>query len=241
MVIGKVNKILLVTGASSDIGIEIIKNTCQNYSKIIAHYNTRPGELEQIKEELGGKVCLLKSDFSDEGSIKDFITKVSDIGCPHHIVHLSASKYRLNNFTKLDNKDFKKDLSIQLNSIYLILQSFIKQMSKTDNSRIIFMLSTVTQNTPKYTTNYSTIKFGLLGLMKALASEYAGKININAISPPLMETKFLSEIPELVVQQNAKNSIFGRNATVKDIAPIFEFLLSEKSHFITGQNIIIEN
>ena len=57
----------------------------------------------------------------------------------------------------------------------------------------------------------------------------------------MIETKFLKNIPELVVQQNALNSPTGENLKVKNVVPIFEFLLSSDGDSITGQNIAITN
>ncbi len=83
-------------------------------------------------------------------------------------------------------------------------------------------------------------EYALLGLMKALSVEYADRgIMVNGISPSMMETKFLKDVPELIVQQAAMNSPFGRNLLVEEIVPAFEFLLSEGGDRITGQNIVI--
>ena len=86
------------------------------------------------------------------------------------------------------------------------------------------------------------LKYSLLGLMKSLAVEYDGKkISINALSPSMMETKFLSDIDERIVQINAKNSRFGKNASVKDIVPALEFLLSDASNYMNGANLNLSN
>ena len=76
--------------------------------------------------------------------------------------------------------------------------------------------------------------------MKALASEYADKnIQINAISPSMIETKFLSDINEKFVELNAYNHPLKRNATVSDIVPIIKLLISSESDYINGTNIPI--
>ena len=105
------------------------------------------------------------------------------------------------------------------------------------------MLTSCTINIPpKYLASYVTIKYALLGLVKALSAEYCSKgIEINGISPSMINTKFLNNIPELIVNQNAINSPTKKNLDVDDVIPTFEFLLSEKSNGITGQNIAITN
>lgn len=93
---------------------------------------------------------------------------------------------------------------------------------------------------PKYLSPYVTVKYSLLGLVKALAVEYADfDITVNGISPEMTDTKFLSEIPELIVQKSGMDNPLGRNLSVEEVVPTFEFLLSDGADCITGQNIAI--
>ena len=124
-------------------------------------------------------------------------------------------------------------------SIVLILKHFLPKMSKQKYGKVIFMLTSFTLNAPpKYQAPYITAKYALLGLMRDLAREYADKnIMVNGVSPEMMETRFLSDMPELVVQQNAANNPMGRNLRVEDVLPTFEYLLSDGADLVTGQNI----
>ena len=103
------------------------------------------------------------------------------------------------------------------------------------------MLSSFTTNSvPKFQAAYITIKYALLGLMRDLAREYIPRgVRVNAVSPQMMETKFLSEMSSLVVEQNAKESPLGRNITIEEIIPTFKLLLSEESDAIVGENISV--
>lgn len=103
------------------------------------------------------------------------------------------------------------------------------------------MLSACTQNNPpKFMSAYVTAKYALLGLMKSLASDYAEKgICVNAISPDMIETKFLDGVPNAAVRMTAEKSVMGRLLNVDEVVPAFEFLLSDAADKITGQNIFI--
>ena len=146
-------------------------------------------------------------------------------------------------FSKTNWQTFENNINIALRSLVIILQEFLPIMAKEKYGRIVVMLTSATLNIPpKYLSSYVTTKYALLGLVKALSNEYADKgIRINGVSPSMINTKFLDNIPNLIVEQNALNSPTGKNLSVKDVIPTFKFLLSDNADCITGQNIGITN
>ena len=66
-------KILLVTGASSDVGIELIRNITKKYDKILAHYYHWNENLEQLKKENGSKIVFIQADFSSSDSVANMV------------------------------------------------------------------------------------------------------------------------------------------------------------------------
>ena len=237
-------KILLITGASSDIGKEIIEQTNEEYDYIIAHHNGDEENLIELKKKLKDKLILIEGNFKDKDATFQFVEDIKKIGkIPTHIVHLPAGKYENIKFSKLKWDKFENDLNIAFRSLVIILNNFLPIMAKNKYGKIVVMLTSCTTNIPpKYVASYVTSKYALLGLVKALANEYADKgIRINGISPTMIETKFLQNIPELLIEQNALNSPTGKNLSIEEVIPMFQFLLSDKSNSITGQNIAITN
>ena len=237
-------KILLVTGASSDIGTNLIKNIYNDYDYIIAHHVGDDSKLQELKSEIGDKLILLKGNFLDEEDTYKFVEEIKNINkIPTHIVHLPAGKFENIKFNKITWEKFQTDINIALRSLVIILNGLLPIMSKNKFGRIVVMLTSCTTNIPpKYLSSYVTSKYALLGLVKALSTEYADKgIRINGVSPTMIETKFLQNVPELLVQQNAMNSPTGANLTVEEVLPLIEFLLHDSAGSITGQNIAITN
>ena len=63
-------------------------------------------------------------------------------------------------------------------------------------------------------------KSAIGGLVKSLAVEYARfGITVNCVAPSMMETHFLKDTPDLIVQAAAADNPMGRNATPEDVAP----------------------
>lgn len=236
------NRVLFIIGASSDVGMNYIKESHFKYDKIIAHYNSSKEQLEQLKEEIGDKMILYRANLSSEKETVNLIKKiVEQEECPTHVLHLPANKYSNYRFHKVEWEIFQQDINIQLRSIVLILKSLLPKMAKNKYGRVVIMLSSCTNNNaPKYMASYVSTKYALLGLTKALAAEYASKgICVNGISPGLMETKMLSEVSSLIAHQNAESNPQKRNVTVEDVYPVIDFLLSDEANFVTGQNIIV--
>jgi len=121
------------------------------------------------------------------------------------------------------------------------LNRFLPKLSKEKRGKVVLMLSSYVLGVPpKALSHYTTIKYAMLGLVKSLASEYSEKnIQINAISPSMVETKFLDNINEKLVELSSYNHPLKRNAIVEDITPIIKMLISNESDYINGVNIPI--
>ncbi len=233
-------KVLLVTGASSDVGSKLIRRIAGNYEIILAHYCHDKDRLEAMRAELGDKLILLRADFTDLQSVAAMVDRIDALGCvPDHIVHLPAQRVRPERFHKTAVEQYTDGFTTAVASIVVILKHFLPKMSKHKYGKVVFMLTSFTLNAPpKYQAPYITAKYALLGLMRDLAREYADKhIMVNGVSPDMMETKFLADTPELVIQQNAANNPMGRNLVVEDVLPTFEYILSDGADLVTGQNI----
>lgn len=233
-------RILLVTGASSEVGTALIRSVADKYDRIWAHYNRSLSAIEWLMEEIGEKIIPVQADFSHESSTQSMIESIRASGAlPGDIVHLSATKPSGLQFHKQKWESYQREIDTSLRSIVLILQAFIPEMAKRRHGKIVFMLSAYLLGVPpKFQSPYITVKYALLGLMRNLSAEYASKgITANAVSPDMMETKFLSNLPELVIEQSAKNNPLGRNIRVEEVVPAIEYLLSDAANVVTGQNI----
>jgi len=232
--------VLLILGASSDMGMCFIKKNSHKYRKIWAQYRTCSDEFQELVSANLDIISPIQADFLNIESIQNLIDTINiNALYPDQIIHFSAAKYKNIRFTKTQWLDYENELYISLRSIILLLHKYIPVMVKQRYGRIIIILSSaVINNPPRFCAPYIITKYALLGLLKELSMEYSGKgVTINGISPSMVETKFLSDIPELVIQQNALNNPIGRNLIPEDIVSTIEFLLSDGANYITGVNI----
>lgn len=237
------NKIVLILGGSSDISINVIKdlNNIWTNTAFIATYHCDFISLDKIimsNQNTLDKLCV---NLLNNQEVEALITYIKErYGTPTHIIHFAANKMTYEKFKNSDLEKLKESLQIQIYSPMLILQNFLPLMGKhKENDKIVFILSSVVLGKPpKYLSIYTMTKYLELGLMQSIAAEYAGKkININGLSPDMVETKFLSEIDKRYIEINAKNSVTKRIADKKEVSDVIQFLLSQESNYMHGCNL----
>ena len=241
----KAKPAILITGGSSDIGLELIRAIADDGMIILAQCHQGLDRLQQLKERDPRFESLIpiQADLSSDDGISALISQV-DQRAPDlsRIVHLPAQKLEFKRFSEFSWDTLLRDLEIQVKSLTQILKAFLPSMSKgEDRGKVVIMLSSVTFNVPpKFMSMYTVTKYAQLGLMRSLAAEYADRgVCINAVSPSMVETRFLSKIPQRFVEIAADQNPAKRNAVPLDVAPMIRFLLSGESNYITGANIPI--
>lgn len=241
--------IYLILGATSDLGIGLLTelNRKKSQSIFLCHYHN-PGHLgliQPIISENNNIFQYFQADFTVITDVYNMIHTIKEKwGAPTHIVHFPAGKFHYERLKEFQWETFCQEMEIQVHGFLEILKVFLPCMTKGEaKGKLVIMLSSSTlSNPPKYMLGYMMAKYALLGLMKSLASDYAGKnICINGISPSMIETKFWNETDYRLKEQNALKSVEKRNGIVSDIVPAILFLLSEDSDFIHGVNLNVSN
>jgi 3-oxoacyl-[acyl-carrier protein] reductase len=235
---------ILITGASSDIGCALIRHLLSgpNPPLILAHSFRSGHKLKALQTEFGEALKLLEADFSQPAPMAALTDEIlAAHGVPVGFVHLPALRLNYDRFTKLNWNRFEVDLNVQVRSAVVLLQRLLPKMVKLPRARVVFVLSSVVHGVPpKFMSAYTILKYTQLGLMRALAAEYAATpVRINAISPSMVETQFLQEIAEVAVQMSASANPQGRNATPADLLGAFDLLLSPASDYIHGVDLPI--
>jgi 3-oxoacyl-[acyl-carrier protein] reductase len=233
--------ILLITGATSDIASQFIRTAHSRYDKIIAFYHNSTDRINELKAICGNKLTAFSADFNDSDSYNNVLCTLKSLPAPDHVLHFAANPLRYDRFTKFDTDDFTKAIDCSVISLQKILKAVMPEIAKRKSGKIVILLSSCTENIPpSFMSPYVVSKYALLGLMKALSVEYAEKgICVNALSPVMVDTRFLADVPELIVEAAAEKNSIGRNLRVGEVIPAIEFLLSEASDRINGQNIQI--
>ena len=81
------------------------------------------------------------------------------------------------------------------------------------------------------------MKYALLGLLKSLVSEYGEYgIQINGISPSMIDSKLLDNLDPLVKEMSKNSHPLKELITKREIIEFIDFLVTNNSKFLTGNN-----
>lgn len=236
-------KIYCIIGATSDIGIAYLKELEKQNEKIkvIGIYFGAKDKLENLAKEVKNiEIDFVECDLSNNQDVLKTIEYIKEkYNTPTHFLHLAARKFEYVKFTKINWENILLDLEIQVHSFAEFMKAFLPIMAKQKYGKVVAMLSSVTKGVPpKYLSSYVITKYALMGLINSLVAEYKEKgININAVSPTMVETSFLENIDERIVEMTASNSGMKRNVKTEEVANAIKYLMSDEAEYVNGVNL----
>ena len=215
-------------GGSYGIGLPLVKILNKEFN---VHVACRTNDQLQSENVNFIKFDALNDEF-DNSLIPDEI---------HGFVYLPGS-INLRPFKGLSVEAFKQDLEINLISLIKVLKTVMPKLVAADNSSIVLMSTVAVQRGMPFHSSVSASKGAIEGLTKSLAAEYAPKIRVNAVAPSIVDTplanRFLNN--DLKIEKSAQKHPMKRVGNSADIAETINFLLSEKSSWMTGQIIGVD-
>ena len=132
-------------------------------------------------------------------------------------------------------------LDINLKASFFVAQACAKHMLAQGGGRIVNLASQAAVIGLDRHVAYCASKAAIVGMTKVLAMEWAPQINVNAISPTIVETALGKKAWAGEVGEKAKLQIpAGRFAQPEEIAGLALYLLSDAAQMITGANMVID-
>ena len=254
-------KYSLITGSAGLLGEYHAKGLLEiGYNLILTDLDLI--KLKKLKAKLNSKyennkIKIYKMDVTSEKSIKQVLSKINNLeGVVDNLINNAAidAKIKTGKNIKFENlklEQWNKEISVGLTGTMLCSKIFgsemVKKKIKGSIVNIASDLSVIApnqnlykiKNQPKFIKpiTYSAIKHGILGLTKYLASYWGkDKIKVNSLSPgPVLNDQSLG------LQKKLKKEIpMNRLANKNEYIGAIQFLSSESSNYMTGQNLIID-
>ena len=240
------NKVALVTGASSGIGLATAKEFANSGARVVVHYNESKKEAEElvtIIHKSGCEAIALKADVSIKSEVEDLVKATLDaFGTIDILVNNAGGLIKRTSLEEMDEDLWDRVMDVNLKSIFLVSQAVIPVMKEKQYGKIINLTSIAARlGGGVGAGHYSASKGGVLTLSKNMAKELAPYgIHVNAISPGIIDTRFHERFTSPEIFNAFLQSVtLKRAGTSEEVAWAILFLASDFASYIVGETIEI--
>ncbi len=243
------NKVALVTGAASGLGLATARAFAESgASVVLADWNE--SAVHAAAAELsaqGHKTLAIQCDVSDDAQVEAMVEKtVAAFGQLDAAYNNAGIQNLLAETADQTPEDYDRVMGVNLRGVWSSMKFELKQMRKQGSGAIVNCSSLGGLLGGAERGIYHAAKHGVLGFTKSAALEYAARgIRINAICPGMIHTPMTDQMIAAgqgeALQAMLKNHVpMGRQGRPEEIADAVLWLCSSAASYITGQSISVD-
>lgn len=242
------NKVALVTGAASGIGLATARAYAEaGASVVLADINTSlvnkaANQLIAEGYQVKALTCNTANLDEVEAMIQETITTFGQLDIAFNNAGIQN---QLAEIADASVEDFDRVNAVNLRGVWGCMKYELQQMRKQGSGVIVNCSSIGGIVGGAERANYHAAKHGVLGLTKSAALEYAARnIRVNAVCPGLIWTPMVDAMVASGQKQALEAMVQGvpmqRHGKAEEIADVVLWLSSEASSYVTGQSISID-
>ena len=238
------NKIVLITGGTTGIGFACADYLLNLNYRVIVTGRTKEN-LDRAVSKLGINCVGILSDTSSLEDINDLVTKVKNQFGKIDGLFVNAGIFKASSFQETTESLFDETMNVNFKGAFFTVQKFVPILNNP--SSVVLNTSIVVFKSFANTSVYTASKAALESIAKVLNIELAAKgIRVNVVSPGVTESPIqkksgmTDEAISNLLEHFSSTSPIGRIVQPTDIAPIVEFLLSDKSKVLRSEKVIVD-
>jgi NAD(P)-dependent dehydrogenase (short-subunit alcohol dehydrogenase family) len=236
-----VDKVVLVTGASSGIGrVSALTFAKEGARVVLGDVDFSGGnETARMIKEAGGNAIFVKVDVAKAAEVEALINKaVATYGRLDCAFNNAGTAFK-GSTVECTEEHWDRTIDINLKGVWFCMKFEIPEMVKRGGGAIVNTASVYGLVGAENRMAYVVSKHGVVGLTRAAATEYASSnVRINAICPGHIRTPLFERALEWEGQQYQRELIarypIGRLGTPEEVAEAAIWLLSDAASFVTG-------
>ena len=245
------DKKILVTGAARGIGFAVVKACLAEGAHVFATDidNVKLAKAAARLKDFKHRLLCHPMDIGDDDSVQTAVKSIAKWDALHGLVN-NAAVLDINNASTLAASRLNAVLDVNLTGAIRVTQAVLSKLQNANCSAIVNTLSTQAFYSVPNSAAYATAKGGLLMLTRSMAVDFAdADIRVNGVAPGFIDTRMAltedggheHEHDDFVTHYIKQGRIpLRRPGTPEDCAGAFVFLLSNSSHYITGQVICVD-
>jgi 3alpha(or 20beta)-hydroxysteroid dehydrogenase len=236
------NKVFLVTGGGSGIGRAEALILAERGAKVwVTDISTESGvETVELITAKGGLARFHKLDVTSPANWQELLELIEvEDGKLDGLVNNAGVSNRLG-ISDTSVEDWHRVIEINLSSIFYGMKAMAPLIAKAGGGSIV-NISSIAGTVGYFSASYAASKWGVRGLSKVGATEFAeSNIRVNSILPGLVDTPMLRSGSPNFRSEIQKSVPANRLGEAAEMAEAVVFLLSDKSRYITGSEIVID-
>ena len=236
-------QVALVTGASRGIGRAVAKTLAAHGAKVWINYHRSEGAARSVGAEIeaaGGRFGLVRADVTKPEDVARMMGEVAAEGGLDILINNAGPKIRSASLEDLTWSDVQSAFEYIAGSTFVVIQQALPHLKLSRGTIINVLTAAILGRTSHSWLPYVMAKSAILGMSKNLAQELGPRgIRVNMVSPSLVDTDLVANIPERIRQMTVSRTPLRRLATVDDVAGVVLFLASRYADFVTGDNVLV--
>ncbi|MGW4947935.1 SDR family NAD(P)-dependent oxidoreductase [Actinoplanes sp. NPDC004185] len=235
-------KTVLVTGGGSGIGLATAALLLTAGAQVVIA-GRNPRRLEDAAAELdaGDRLLPVVADVADPAAVDRLLSTVLARFGVLHGLFANAGVARFGPAASVSDDDYDLLMNINFRGVFHTVQKAMPML--TDGAAVVLNGSWLVHRGLATTPLYAAGKAAVVNLARSLAGDLGARgIRINAISPGFIVTDMFTSIASSAQEQEASRVQvpLGRLGTPEDVAQTALFLLSPRSSYITGQELLVD-
>ena len=240
-------KVAFVTGAANGIGRAAALAFAREGANVVVADISEQGNRETVRaiEELGGRALAVRCDVTRAEDIEAALDKgVEAYGGLDFAFNNAGSEQAITAAADLTEEEWDRIVRVNLRSMFLCMKHEIPLMLRRGGGAIVNTSSGAGVKGIAGQAAYCAAKFGVIGLTKAAALDYAAQnIRVNAVCPGIIDTpmmqRFTGGTPTGVARVIAQEPV-GRMGKPEEIAAAVLWLCSDPAAFVVGHALVID-
>ena len=234
---------ILLTGATSGIGLETLKSLLANKNKVYAVARDF-SKISNLLELYSDSLVPITFDLKETENIEKIFNEINLVDEKlDAIIHCAGIEETIPLTLYMPAK-IKNIYEVNVFAGIELLRHFTKKKYSNDGASAVFVSSVMGVLGQPGKIGYCSTKAAVLGMVKASALEFAKrKIRVNAVLPGVVNTPMTQNLFSQISAENVEEIKAMHPlgiGEVSDVVPTIEFLISASSRWITGQNFIID-